>query len=221
MCYAIPGRVEKVEGDVVIVNYSGDKRAAKTLLNVKPGDYVYVNGGIVVEKLNEKDARDALGIMNVDVPELYFFKYAFPCAHLKLERGDIGQEEYNELKNQFLSNNPPNKEILEKIFAPGFVFIKKLASQMNKDHWDIEVLKEYWENYHNKIIENEEGDYKNFSESLKDLCRIHLAEVIDKKGDNLVVRYKDKVRVVFNSLTPHAKPGDRVKIHYSYAIESL
>ena len=64
--------------------------------------------------------------------ESYFFKYAFPCAHLTLERGAITQEQYDELEKRFLEDNPPSKEELEKTYSVAFGFLKKLAEKMNK-----------------------------------------------------------------------------------------
>jgi hypothetical protein len=152
----------------------------------------------------------------------YFFKYAFPCAHLKLERGDITQEEHESLKKKFLENNPPSKENLERVFAPGFVFIKRLAKKMGKDHWDIEVQKEYWEKEHNEIIKRKEGNYSKFPEALNNLCKISVGEIKKNKNGLLLVKYnKDKKRVVKNSLIPNAKVGDKIKIHYGYAIEKI
>jgi len=59
MCFAIPGKIEKVEGDEVVVDYSGEKRTAKILFPVSVGEWVYVSGKIVVETVPESDAIKA------------------------------------------------------------------------------------------------------------------------------------------------------------------
>lgn len=62
MCFAIPGKVIEVKKEEVIVDYSGEKRTAKTLFPVEVGEYVYVSGKIVIEKVPEKDALAAMNI---------------------------------------------------------------------------------------------------------------------------------------------------------------
>lgn len=58
MCLAIPGKVQKIEGHKVIVEYPGQTREA--LLGdevVRVGDYVLVQMGIVVKVLSVKEAK--------------------------------------------------------------------------------------------------------------------------------------------------------------------
>jgi len=148
-------------------------------------------------------------------PERYFFMYAFPCAYIKLERGEISKEEYDELEKKFLNKGVINKQDLERIFSPAFVWIKKIAEREKKDVWDLDVIYEYWNKEHNELIDRGEGVYANHPEILKDLCRIHDAEIIKKENNILFVRYNGEERVVFNNLVPLAEVGDKVKIHYA------
>jgi hydrogenase assembly chaperone HypC/HupF len=60
MCLSIPGKVIEINGNNVVVRYKTEKRHAKTILNVKVGDYVIINGGLVIEIVPEKDALDSL-----------------------------------------------------------------------------------------------------------------------------------------------------------------
>lgn len=153
--------------------------------------------------------------------ERYFFKYAFPCAQTKVKLGSLRKEEYNELKELFLQNNCPDKETLERNFKPAFARIKRLAERMNKNMWDFSVIKEYWTKEHNEVIDKGEGMYGEASESFKELCKIHEAEVIGKQEDKLIVKYINKKRVVSNFLVQDSKIGDKVRIHFAYAIEKL
>ncbi|MBN1684017.1 MAG: [FeFe] hydrogenase H-cluster radical SAM maturase HydE [Gammaproteobacteria bacterium] len=57
MCYAIPAKVIKIKGLIAIVDYFGEKR--KILLDlddIKVGDYVYAQGGILVRKIPQEEA---------------------------------------------------------------------------------------------------------------------------------------------------------------------
>jgi len=62
MCFAIPGKIIEVKDQEVIVDYSGEKRTARTLFSVEVGEWVYVSGKIVVEKVPEEDAIKAQNI---------------------------------------------------------------------------------------------------------------------------------------------------------------
>ena len=63
MCLAVPGKVEKIKGDVGIVNFNGVKREVRLdLVDVKIGDYVIVHTGFAIEKMDEKDALESLDI---------------------------------------------------------------------------------------------------------------------------------------------------------------
>jgi biotin synthase len=52
MCYAIPGKIVEVRGKIAIVDYFGERRRAlNELQGVGVGDYVFAQGGLVVEKV--------------------------------------------------------------------------------------------------------------------------------------------------------------------------
>jgi len=156
-----------------------------------------------------------------EVVEEYFFKYAFPCAQVKVRLHSLRSEEYNILKDLFLQGNYPSKEELEKTFPAAFRRLRKLTEQTGKEIWDIETLKQYWEQNHNEIIDEGEGMYGIASEEFKDLCKIQKVEIIDKKGDQLIVKYNKKQRIVSNFLIPDAKIGENIRIHFAYAVEKV
>lgn len=61
MCYAIPGKVVAINDKLVTVEYFGEKRTAKNdFYRLSLGDYVYAQGGFVVQKMKEKDALPIL-----------------------------------------------------------------------------------------------------------------------------------------------------------------
>jgi len=198
-------------------------------------------------------------------PEEYFFKYAFPCSQVLLQQRRISQEKYKNLMDMYNKGQTPDREVLESVFQAAFTRIKKLAVEMQRNYWDLSVIKEYWEKYHNQIIKQGEGMYGKAPESFKDLCRIHVAEVVEVKGEMMRVKYDgggeggdyggscgsdesggragdkdendknedhDKIernrenekkneRIVSNILVPDVKVGDKVRIHYGYAIERV
>ena len=54
--------------------------------------------------------------------ELYFLKYAYPCAFVLKDKGIISQEELDEIKKYVLSNKVMDKPKLEKLFHNAFNF---------------------------------------------------------------------------------------------------
>ncbi|MCK4870396.1 MAG: [FeFe] hydrogenase H-cluster radical SAM maturase HydE [Gammaproteobacteria bacterium] len=61
MCYAIPAKLVAIEGDKGIVDYFGEQR--KVLLDlddVKIGDYIFAQGGVMVRKIPEDEAQEIL-----------------------------------------------------------------------------------------------------------------------------------------------------------------
>ena len=64
MCLAVPGLVESVEGRTAVVDFGGVKREAVIDLmeqgSVKPGIYVLVHTGFVIQILDKKEAEETL-----------------------------------------------------------------------------------------------------------------------------------------------------------------
>ena len=61
MCLAIPGRIVSINQDRAIVDYNTKKRTAKIVEgNYKVGDYVIVQGGIILQRIPKKDAEEML-----------------------------------------------------------------------------------------------------------------------------------------------------------------
>jgi len=57
MCWAIPGKVVKIKGLNAIVDIGGIHQEVISTLDVKPGDYVMVHAGIIIEKIKEEEAK--------------------------------------------------------------------------------------------------------------------------------------------------------------------
>jgi biotin synthase len=61
MCYAIPGKVTALEGKNVTVDYFGEKKKAlNEIVNLKVGDYIYAQGGYVIQTIPEREAIEVL-----------------------------------------------------------------------------------------------------------------------------------------------------------------
>lgn len=63
MCYAIPGKVEKIENRFVTLDYFGEKRRAlNELPDLAIGDYIYAQGGFVINKISLAEAQEVLSV---------------------------------------------------------------------------------------------------------------------------------------------------------------
>ena len=61
MCYTIPALVENVRKGVATISYFGERKEAYSeFVSLKPGDYVYAQGGYVVEKISLAQAQKTL-----------------------------------------------------------------------------------------------------------------------------------------------------------------
>ncbi|MBW2971074.1 HypC/HybG/HupF family hydrogenase formation chaperone [Candidatus Woesearchaeota archaeon] len=155
--------------------------------------------------------------------ETYFFKYAFPCTQVLLDQGKIDQATFQKLKLMHDTHQIPDRKTLENTYKSAFRRLKMIAKRKDKDYWDIEVIKKYFLEDHNIFINLGEGDYANFPTELKELCKVYVAEIVDKNGDILTVRYPNtqtQSKVVGKEL-PEAKVGDKVTIHLGFAVEIL
>jgi biotin synthase len=69
MCYAIPGKIVDINKRVVTVDYFGEKRKARNdFFELNRGEYIYAQGGFVVNKVAENEAAKILEVWK----ELFF-----------------------------------------------------------------------------------------------------------------------------------------------------
>lgn len=110
MCYAIPGKVKKIEGRTVTVDYFGEKRKAiNELADLSLGDYIYAQGGFVISKISTMEAESILHVWKEE-----FFN--LQEVDLKISRLDIEQKGIDkrlvEVLDKALENRPLKKEEL-------------------------------------------------------------------------------------------------------------
>ncbi|MFQ5951950.1 MAG: radical SAM protein [Candidatus Omnitrophota bacterium] len=61
MCYAIPGKLVEKTDTTGVVDYFGEKRKVRlAFMDVKEGDYVYAQGGVLINRISEKEALESL-----------------------------------------------------------------------------------------------------------------------------------------------------------------
>ena len=62
MCYAIPGKVVAIDDKVVTVEYFDEKKKARNdfYADLAVGEYIYAQGGFVVQRIAEEEAANIL-----------------------------------------------------------------------------------------------------------------------------------------------------------------
>ncbi len=64
MCLAIPGKIIRIEKDIAIVDYGSEKRQANMVVgDFSVGDFVIVQGKIVVEKVPAEQVQQWLDLL--------------------------------------------------------------------------------------------------------------------------------------------------------------
>ena len=153
--------------------------------------------------------------------EEYFFRYAYPCSDMLVKLGKLDKERKKILDTEFESNVIPTKLELEECFPEAFRRIKQIAREMNRDYWDMVVIKKYFTEEHNKFIDANDGTYAKLPDTIKNICKVYVAEILDVKGNILVVKYDHKERSVINKYIEDVKKGDKVTIHFGFAVEKV
>ena len=70
MCIAFPGKIVKVEADTATIDYLGETKEANVgNTKLKEGDYVLVQAGFVIKKLDKNEAKESIKLLKSLVPE--------------------------------------------------------------------------------------------------------------------------------------------------------
>ena len=68
MCLAVPGKIIEIKKDTAVVDYDLEKRKGKLLENnYSVGDFVIIQGGIVIQKIEKEEAKQALALYNQSI----------------------------------------------------------------------------------------------------------------------------------------------------------
>ncbi|MBN2454139.1 HypC/HybG/HupF family hydrogenase formation chaperone [Candidatus Woesearchaeota archaeon] len=114
-----------------------------------------------------------------------------------------------------VKDEPVDRALIEKVFFRAFRRIREISP----DCWNKDVIREYFINRHNTLIDIGLDDYSKAPETLKALCKVRKVKVIGKKDGALIVEYGHKRRPVNADFVPEAEIGDYVIVHYGYAVE--
>jgi biotin synthase len=129
MCYAIPGRIVSISGKRVSLDYFGEEKEASILFNpgnreLVTGNYVYAQGGIVVDRIDSKEAEEILKIWKEKFFEL-------KKKDEKLQSG-FAKGELGEILNKVQSQEPLKFNEIKRILDTGDSELETLYENANK-----------------------------------------------------------------------------------------
>ena len=110
MCYTIPGKVVEISGKTAVIDYFGEKRKAlNELKDLKVGDYIYAQGGFIINTLPEAEALQVLE----DWRDIFFAlqKTDVRLSRLKLDDTGVDQS-FVRILDKAAEANPLTKEEL-------------------------------------------------------------------------------------------------------------
>lgn len=100
MCYAIPGKIVGINDRVITVDYFGEKRKARNdFFKLSCGEYVYAQGGFVIQRIAEGQAKEILKTW-----EELFFKLQETDLRLTHEPKDL-RSTANSLRQKHQGNS--------------------------------------------------------------------------------------------------------------------
>lgn len=106
MCYAIPGKVIEVKKGIAVVDYFGEKRNVLCdFADVSPGEYVYAQGGVLINKIPENEALEILEVWKEKFFELKEIDRGMANVHTGNVSGNILGLLQKVSLNQELSRN--------------------------------------------------------------------------------------------------------------------
>ena len=109
MCYAIPGKVKAIRGREVLVDYFGEeKKAINEFYDIAVGDYICAQGGFVIKKVKEDEAREVLSAWQ----ELFFELQDVDLRLSRLDSEEGSDKKLGLILDKALENIPLKKDEL-------------------------------------------------------------------------------------------------------------
>jgi hypothetical protein len=163
---------------------------------------------------------------------LVFMRYAFPCAEIAEQLGNLSQEEVAAMEAALVEGESLPRTRLEKFFPAATRRLKEVAAKEGlKDYWTLEAIHLHYLKHHARYIDEGDGLLKEMMPCEKELCKCSVGRIlrISRKGNSItnseepifdVETKKGTIRVLGRYLSK-AKEGDFVAVHRRFATEVL
>lgn len=145
-----------------------------------------------------------------------FLRYAIPCGHVLVKRGDLKQETLDSVKERLLRGEGV-REDLEALFPIAVRMCKLLAQKSGKGAIDPEVIRDYFWREHAKAVEWRAEIYPDLP---KEECLTFPARVLEPGKNPLVETPLGKKRAKADFVS-QVKKDDWVIVHYDYIVEKI
>lgn len=155
----------------------------------------------------------------IDSPEIYFLKYARPCADFLEQRGEISKNDLDKLDGMIIGKVKPNRSYIEKIFSRAIIPLKEIAKEMSMDYWSLDVLKNYFRNEHNIWIDEKREGFEHLNGIQRDLCKVYEAKIMHVENDYYGVSINDSEKKVLKGHVLDGQINDVIFVHYLMAVE--
>ncbi|MBW2967597.1 hypothetical protein KY362_03860 [Candidatus Woesearchaeota archaeon] len=149
-------------------------------------------------------------------PEVYFLRYAFPCARVLVDfRKTLTEEEFEQMRKAVETDTPMDRTYLEEKFDHAVEGIRKVSD----DVWNVKNIRKYFWECHEEHLSTD------LPQIVCRLCVVKPGKLVKKIEKNGQIFFRteisaDDVRSVM-PLYKDAKVGDTAMIHYGYAVEPV
>ena len=160
-----------------------------------------------------------------ETSEDVFFKYSADCAYDLFSLKLISEEDYRNVQFHREKGTTPGRDYLQRIFPNAIRRIERLAKSLGRDVWDSYVIRKYFLEEHNNVIDNREGLYEKATPQVIRLCKVRVGRIIEKGAIGKVTSYKvdygDMIENVIGKYLPDANIGDKISTHWRFAVERV
>ncbi len=140
---------------------------------------------------------------------LLFMRYALPCAGTLVKRGNINQEEVDRLI-EIVKNKDEIPTGAENVFKVAMTACKLIAKDSGREI-DSEIIRDYFINRHDEIIDKRFEEKKDFD---PEACRVRKG-VVSKASRGFATVGTKVYRTDFCNI----RKGDTVVTHWDFVVE--
>ncbi|MBN3037692.1 MAG: hypothetical protein JW834_04580 [Candidatus Diapherotrites archaeon] len=146
-----------------------------------------------------------------------FLSYAIPCLAARVRRGELSASEQGSIEREFLERGDISSRV-ENLFPVALKMLELEARNLGKPHIDSDVIRSYFSKSHADHVRRQ-------MEVQPDLdpreCVCHTVTIVDVHHAEYTVEGPvGRVRVS-KWTVPEAKRGDKLRIHYTKAVERV
>ena len=146
-----------------------------------------------------------------------FLKYAIPCGHVLVERGDLKKEKLAELGKKLMAGERIDDD-LEEVFRIGVRMCFLIAKKLGKDSIDEEVIRRYFWKEHEEAIKWRASIYPDVK---PEACRIYAGRITGVGGGFVEAETPKGTAKYRRDFIENPKENDFVILHYGYAVEKI